>query len=154
MNHDANPGFLFADIGRLMRQRFQQQLDHSELTYAQARALIYISRYPGSRQVELAELMEIQPITLARLIDLLQQQQLVERRADPRDRRAYRLHTTAAAQNPLQQIRQIGAGIYEQMTDGLDARQRDELASSLVQIRSNLSGSQTPASTHPEPQPT
>jgi DNA-binding MarR family transcriptional regulator len=132
MNHDTNPCFLLADIGRLMRQRFQQQLDHSELTYAQARALINISRYPGLRQVELAELMGIQPITPARLIDQLQQQQLVERRADPADRRAYRLHTTAAAQSPLQQIRQIGAVIYEQMMDGLDARQRDELALSLA----------------------
>lgn len=45
MNYDTNPGFLFADIGRLMRQRFQQQLDHSEPTCAQARALVYISRF-------------------------------------------------------------------------------------------------------------
>ncbi|WP_051103893.1 hypothetical protein [Marinobacterium rhizophilum] len=67
MNYDTNPNFLFADIGRLMRQRFQQQLDHSEPTCAQARTLVYISRYPGLRQVELAELMEIQPITQARL---------------------------------------------------------------------------------------
>lgn len=64
--------------------------------------------------------MEIQPISLARLIDQLQQQQLVERRADPTDRRAYRLHTTPTAQDPPQKIRQIGAVIYEQMMDGLD----------------------------------
>ena len=62
-------GFLLADVSRLMRRAFQQRSVNSALSLAQARALVYVSRHEGIRQVELAELLDIQPITLARLID-------------------------------------------------------------------------------------
>ena len=74
-------GFLIADVLRLMRRRFAKHLKPSGLTLAQARALVYISRREGLRQVELAAVMEIQPITLARIVDQLAEAGLVERRA-------------------------------------------------------------------------
>ena len=71
MPQQTTLGFLLADVSRLMRKAFRQRLEDSALTLAQARTLVYISRHQGIRQVELAELLEIQPITLARLIDQL-----------------------------------------------------------------------------------
>lgn len=135
---DSPLGFLFADIARLMRQRFQQYASESDLTYAQARALVYVARNEGLRQVELAELLEVQPITLARLIDQLQAEGLVERRADPSDRRAHRLYLCAAATGPLKQIRAVGQQVYEQMLAGLDKEERSALQSALKLIRHNL----------------
>lgn len=84
-------GFLLSDVSRLMRRAFQSRLRDTDLTLAQARTLVHLSRREGLRQVELADLLEIQPINLARLIDQLTAKELVERRADPTDRRAYRL---------------------------------------------------------------
>ena len=72
-------GFLLADVFRLLRQNFQRRLEGSSLTLAQARALVYLSRHEGVRQVDLAEMLEVQPITLARLIDQLADAGLVER---------------------------------------------------------------------------
>ena len=64
-------GFLLADVSRLMRRAFQQRLEGSSLTLAQARALVYVGRHEDVRQVDLADMLEVQPITLARLIDQL-----------------------------------------------------------------------------------
>ena len=107
--HQDNLGFLLADVSRLMRRAFQQRLEGSSLTLAQARALIYVSRNEGVRQVDLADLLEVQPITLARLIDQLAGDGLVERRSDPADRRAYHIFLTpAAAPLGAQQLTQAG----------------------------------------------
>jgi len=138
LSDDDNLGFLFGDISRLIRYRFQQIDSDIGLTYAQARALVHVARNEGRRQVELADIMEIQPITLARLIDQLQTQALVERRPDPQDRRAYRLYLTAAAAEPLRQIRALGKTVYDRMLEGLDSAQQRALLSALKQIRCNL----------------
>ena len=80
-------GFLLADVYRFMRRAFAEKLaGDSALTMAQARALLFVSRREGLRQVELADLLEVKPITLARLIDQLVHHGLVERRPDPSDR--------------------------------------------------------------------
>ncbi|GGO80357.1 MarR family transcriptional regulator [Marinobacterium nitratireducens] len=134
----SNLGFLLADTTRLMRRRFQECDSKSGLTYAQARALVYIARFEGRRQVELAEGLEIQPMTLARLVDQLQAQSLVERRPDPQDRRAHRLYITEAAQEPLREIRKLGQQVYDRMLAGLDQAQQDALLSALELMRSNL----------------
>jgi len=90
-------GALVVDITRMMRRAFQHRMEGSDLTLAQARVLVYVSRRAGLRQIELAELLEVQPITLARLVDQLVEAGLVERQPDPDDRRAYRIHLKAAA---------------------------------------------------------
>ena len=99
-------GFLLADASRLYRRAFQRRLEGSSITLAQARALVHVARHEGVRQVDLADLLELQPMTLARLIDQLAAAGLVERRADPADRRAYRvfLRPAAAAQLAAQQF--------------------------------------------------
>ncbi|MFZ5511641.1 MAG: MarR family winged helix-turn-helix transcriptional regulator [Pseudomonadota bacterium] len=131
-------GFLLADASRLMRRAFQARLEGSSLTYAQARALVYLSRHEGIRQIELADLLEVQPITLARLIDQLAGSGLVERRADPADRRAYQLFLTPAAAPHLAAIERVAGAVRTQALRGLDARQAAQVLAALRKIRDNL----------------
>lgn len=131
-------GFLFADISRLMRKRFQQQLEGSSLTLAQARALIYVSRHQGVRQVTLADFLELQPITLTRLLDQLAAAGLIERRADPQDRRAHRIYLTPAATPQLAAIHEVTTTIRGQALEGLSGEQIDTLIVALHQMRDNL----------------
>jgi len=131
-------GFLLADVSRSMRRAFQQRLEGSSLTLAQSRALIYVSRNEGIRQVDLADLLEIQPITLARLIDQLAASGLVERRADPADRRAYRLFLTAAAEPHLSAIQDVAALIRTAALKDLDKQQIATVLFALKKMRENL----------------
>ena len=131
-------GFLLADVSRLMRRAFEQRLQGSSLTLAQARALIYVSRNEGIRQVELADMLEIQPISLARLIDQLAEARLVERRPDPGDRRAYQLFLKPAAAAHLAAIEQVAAAIRADALSGIDKPQADALLLALNTMRTNL----------------
>lgn len=132
-------GFLLADVSRLMRRAFQQRLEGSSLTLAQARALIYVARHEGVRQVDLAEMLELQPITLARLIDQLADAGLVERRADPADRRAYHMFLKPAAAAHLDAIMQVGAAIQADALRDLGADQAAITIQVLNKMRENLS---------------
>ncbi len=131
-------GFLLADVSRLLRRTFQQRMEGSEITFVQARVLVRISRKEGIRQVELAELLELQPIALVHLIDQLAQMGLVERRPDPNDRRAYQLFLTEAAILHLAAIRDIGASIQAEVLRGLNKQQSAQFLSSLRLVRENL----------------
>lgn len=139
-------GFLIADLARLMRHAFEQRIDGSSLTLAQARALIHLSRHEGIRQVELAGLLEIQPITLARLIDHLHAQGLVERRPDPVDRRAYRLYLTAGAAPQLAAIGQVVTAIRADVLQGVDPEDAARVLATLNRMRNNLLALPRPAS--------
>lgn len=132
-------GFLIADVSRLMRRAFAGRLQGSSLTLAQARALVYLSRHQGIRQVELAGLLELQPMTLARLIDQLERAGLVERRADPVDRRAYRLHLMPAAAPRLAAIRRVVRRIQAESLRNLGREQADAALRALRAMRDNLS---------------
>lgn len=132
-------GFLLADVSRLLRRTFQQRMEGSELTFVQARVLVNISRKEGIRQVDLADLLEMQPISLVHLIDQLAENGLVERRPDPTDRRAYQLFLTPLAAPHLSAIKKIAAAIQTDMLRGLDKEQSALVLSSLRIVRNNLS---------------
>ncbi|MDX9741732.1 MAG: MarR family transcriptional regulator [Gammaproteobacteria bacterium] len=131
-------GFLLADVSRLMRQNFQRRLEGSSLTMAQARVLVFVARREGIRQVELAELLEVQPITLARLVDQLAEVGLVERRPDPSDRRAYQLFLTSAAAPHLAAIEEVGATIRADALRDLSDEDATIVMSALSRMRDNL----------------
>lgn len=133
-------GFLVAGVARQMRRAFHQRLTDPlvELTLAQARALVYVSRHEGVRQVELAALLEVQPITLARLLDHLAQSGLVERRADPADRRAYRIFLAAGARSQLTAIDHIGSAVQAEALRGLREEEVAVLFRALRAMRDNL----------------
>jgi DNA-binding MarR family transcriptional regulator len=85
------------DVARLMRTRFDQRARSFGMTRAQCVILMKLRCHPGLSQSELAALMEVEPITVARLIDRLEAGGMVERRPDPSDRRMHRLHLKEAA---------------------------------------------------------
>ena len=87
-------GALLVEVGRLLRRNFNRRAQELGLTQAQWQALAHLSRKQGINQACLADLLEVQPITLARLIDRLAAAGWVERRPDPADRRAQRLYLT------------------------------------------------------------
>jgi DNA-binding MarR family transcriptional regulator len=131
-------GFLLADVSRMMRRAFQARLEGTPITYAQARALVYLARQQGIRQVDLADQLEVQPITLARLVDQLAGAGLVERRPDPLDRRAHRLHLTQAATPQLAAIMDVVAAVRAEAIGDMDDAQAAALVRGLQRIRGNL----------------
>lgn len=137
-------GFLLADVSRLMRHEFARRMDAgaSALTFAQARALVYLARSEGLRQVELASLLEVQPITLGRLVDQLDARGLVERRVDPDDRRAYRLFLRPAARPHLEAIRAVGASVRADALREVGTAQAAALSATLARMRDNLATSE------------
>src|SRR3954447_25460282 len=94
---DRHLGFLLHDVARLLRTRFDQRARVLGLSRAQWSVLAHLSRNEGIRQNALADILEVEPITLARLLDRLEESGMVERRVDPNDRRARRLFVCPAA---------------------------------------------------------
>jgi DNA-binding MarR family transcriptional regulator len=131
-------GFLLSDISRLMRRVFARRLQGSPMTLAQAKALMVVSRHEGIRQVDIAELLDIQPITLARLIDHLAREGLVERRPDPDDRRAYQLFVLPAAAPHLEFIRQLAESVQAEILGDLGQSDVDLLFPVLRKLRDSL----------------
>lgn len=131
-------GVIIADVSRLMRRRFDERARVIGLTRAQWRTLVVLSRNEGINQGGLAELLDVEPITLCRMIDRLEEAGHVERRRDPNDRRAWRIHMTDAAKPMLEDIRHIAEGLFADAVEGLSPSAQAELMTSLETIRANL----------------
>jgi DNA-binding MarR family transcriptional regulator len=132
-------GFLISDVSRLMRRRFDERARHVGATRAQWKTLVTLSRSEGMNQGALAERLEVEPITLCRMIDRLEDSGLVERRRDPADRRAWRLFLTEAAAPVIEALRRDADAVFELAFDGLDTDERTALSAALERIRDNLS---------------
>lgn len=137
-----NIGFLIGDVARSMRRRFDERARKSGATGAQWRTLKILERHEGLNQGQIAELLEVEPITCCRMIDRLEEAGLVERRRDPADRRAWRIHLTDKARPVLAELRDIADAMIETALQGLSAAERDALIASLNVIRSNVTQTQ------------
>jgi MarR family transcriptional regulator for hemolysin len=135
-NPERSTGFLLRDNSRLMKVAFNDRV--SGLTQAQWGALAHLSRNQGLNQVGLADLLEVQPITVARLIDKLVAQGLVERRPDPNDRRAQQLFLTENAQPLLDQMWEAGDEILDEAYHGFTDAERTMFIDMMVRMRGNL----------------
>ncbi len=131
-------GFLLADSSRMLRRIFNERVTPLGLTQAQWRALVHLSRNEGLNQVSLADLLEVQPITVARLIDKLVAAGLVERRPDPNDRRALRLFLTEQATPLLDRIWDIAEETYNVVLAGFSPEECEMLAEMMARMRGNL----------------
>lgn len=131
-------GFYFSDIARLMRKRFDAAARSDGMTGAQSRVLAVIARQPGINQGQLAERLEVEPITVCRMIDRMEQAGLVERRPDPLDRRARRLYPAANAEQLIAQLEAHGQRLIDTMTATIGAEDRVRLEGLLQTIRANL----------------
>ncbi len=133
-------GFLVSDVARLLRERFNDTARSLGLTLAQARSLLHLSRNEGISQVALARLLEIQPITLLRQLDRLEEAGLIERRPHPSDRRAQQLYLTPAAGHLLKEIGRLGRDLAARAFSGLSEAELQAIAAGLNRVKDNLSG--------------
>jgi DNA-binding MarR family transcriptional regulator len=140
-------GFLISDVSRLMRRRFDERARQVGATRAQWRTLTLLSRNEGLNQGALAELLEVEPITLCRMIDRLEESGLVERRRDPADRRAWQLFLTDKSKPMLDDLRIMAEDLFEQALIGMSLPARDALNESLSLIRANLISLPAPRTT-------
>ncbi|MGB5094118.1 MAG: MarR family transcriptional regulator [Parvibaculum sp.] len=137
-NPDRSIGFLVGDCSRILRRGFNERVTALGLTQAQWRALVYLSRNQGLNQVRLAELLEVQPITVARLIDKLVAIGLVERRPDPQDRRAQRLFLSSTSAPLLDRLWATANALHEFAYAGMTDEEQTQLIELLLKLRSNL----------------
>jgi DNA-binding MarR family transcriptional regulator len=133
-------GFLMNDAARLMRRDFERRARSLGLTRAQWQALFHLARNEGCNQATLADLLDVEPITLARVIDRLEASGLVERRPDPGDRRARLLFLGERAHPLLEELRSLGAETREVALAGISEDERHQLSRLLTKMRANLSG--------------
>ena len=120
--HSQNREILFtiSDVGRLLRTYADQKARRFGQTRAQWAVLLKLERHEGLKQSDLAEYLDIQPITLTRLVDRLCDNGLIERRPDPNDRRAKRLYLTPAARPLLDRIAVQVEELAETVLAGVD----------------------------------
>jgi MarR family transcriptional regulator for hemolysin len=130
--------FLLSDAARLLRTCADQKARQFGMTRAQWAVLFRLERAEGLKQAELADLLEVQPITLTRLIDGLCENGLIERRSDPNDRRAKRLFLTPAAKPVMEQLSVVSEKMMAHVLAGLDQREREVMVASLTTIKNNL----------------
>ncbi len=133
-------GLVLHDVARVLRKRFEQRARAAALplTRSQWSVLAHLARQEGINQAALAQILEIEPITLVRLLDRLQAAGLVERRPDPNDRRARVLFLTPAAHPLLDRIWTLAAEVREDAMAGLSEAERDQLIRMLLQVKTNL----------------
>jgi MarR family transcriptional regulator for hemolysin len=137
---ERNIGFLLHDVARLMRKRFEQNARDLGLTRSQCQVLAHLSRHEGIQQGSLAEILEVEPITLTRILDRLEEAGLVERGAHPTDRRVRLLRLTKRAHPMLNEIFAIGAITRSEALDGVAEAERDRLFGILASMKANLLG--------------
>ena len=137
---DPSFGFLIHDTSRLLRVNFDRRAQAIGLTRAQWWVLVHVHRHEGSSQRALADILDIEPITLTRLVDRLERSSWVERRPDASDRRIWRLYLTEKSYPILDRMYQLGAETREQALTGITGEQRELLVAILSKIKSNLGG--------------
>jgi DNA-binding MarR family transcriptional regulator len=130
---------MVSDVSRLIRRSFDERARGIGVTRPQWQVLSVLLRNEGINQGGLADLLEVEPITLCRMVDRLQEADLVERRSDPADRRAWRLYLTSKARALLEQLRPLAETMFVDALDGLSVAEQDQMMTSLDRIRQNLS---------------
>jgi MarR family transcriptional regulator for hemolysin len=131
-------GISLVDVARLLKTYGDQAARQFAISRAQWTVLMRLDRFEGMKQSELAEVLDLQPISLTRLLDRLAQNGLIERRPDPNDRRANRLYLTPAARPLLVQLAKLGEGMMEEVLCKLDGQARERLLKDLEGIKDTL----------------
>jgi DNA-binding MarR family transcriptional regulator len=157
-NHDARREVLFLlhDVARLIRVEADKRARAHGMTRAQWVILVRVERQPGLSQKELAEVMEVEPITVARLIDRMERRGIVERRPDPKDRRVWRLHLRPTAQPLLAELNEARTALAQMVTSGLDLDSIAQLSDTLMTMKTSLtqeprSARRSPGGADPSP---
>ncbi len=131
-------GFLLNDTARLLRKRFEQNARDFGLTRSQWQVLAYLARNEGIQQSALADILDVEPITLARMVDRLEAASLVERRNHPTDRRVWQLFLKPAANGLIASMQDIGDLTRAEALAGVSEADQDTLTRVLTEMKSNL----------------
>jgi MarR family transcriptional regulator for hemolysin len=126
------------DVARMLKTYADQRARQFGISRAQWTVLMRLDRFEGLKQSELAEVLDLQPISLTRLLDRLAENGLIERRPDPNDRRANRLYLTPAARPLLKQLSELGEDMMTTVLDKIDEPARAHLLSDLDTIKDSL----------------
>ena len=130
--------FTVNDVARMLRTYADYKAAQFGVTRAQWAVLARLDRFEGLKQSELAEMLDLQPITLTRLLDGLADNGLIERRPDPDDRRAKRLFLTPAARPLLERLTALGEDLMETALAGLAPSDIEALLGRLTSVKENL----------------
>ena len=130
--------FLLHDVARLLRERFEQNAHGSGLTRSQWQVLTYLAQNKGINQSRLAELLDVEPITLCRIVDKLQATGLIQRHPHPSDRRIWILHLMPAAHPTLIAVRKLGDMTRSEALTGVSDADRLHLLETLHGLKLNL----------------
>ena len=130
--------FSLKDVARMMRTYADHKASQFGITYAQWVVLARLDRFEGLKQSELAEMLDLQPITLTRLLDRLCECSMIERRSDPNDRRANRLYLTPAARPLLEQLGILGDEVMETVLAGVEREAVEKMVAQLAIVKENL----------------
>ena len=130
--------YVLHDTQRQLRKHFDRRATRLELTRAQWRALKATGRHEGLSQTELAEYLDMEPIQVGRVIDRLEKTGFVERRADPGDRRRWRLHLTSKAHAVVDEMEVIAAELRDDALRGIARADLDTLMQTLAKMKENL----------------
>ncbi len=141
---DISFGYLLNDVTLLFRKHFDRRAVKFGLTRAQWRATKMLHHREGLRQTELAELLEMEPIAVGRVIDRLQAAGFIERRPDPKDRRAWRLYTTEQAQGIIGDMELIARDLRRDASRGIDHDELQQALAVLSRIKENLQALDAP----------
>ncbi|SHN75510.1 MarR family winged helix-turn-helix transcriptional regulator [Bradyrhizobium erythrophlei] len=135
---DMNFLFTLGELARLVRAHADRQSARYGITRAQWAVLAKVERFEGMKQSELAEQMEMQPITLTRLVDRLCDNGWIERRGDETDRRVNRLYLRKAARPLLAKLSGLRSEITETALEGISPADANRLLTQLEAIKENL----------------
>src|SRR5437764_15356824 len=131
--------FEIAETAHALRKAFDRRAVGMGVTRAQWKVRFRLERQPGLRQIELADMLDVEPITLSRIIDRLEEAELVERVSDPSDRRAWRLHITAQAQPLVEKLHAIADEMIAEAFAGIDPKEIEITREVLGRVRENAS---------------
>jgi MarR family transcriptional regulator for hemolysin len=130
--------FIVSDVGRMLRTYADHKASQFGITRAQWAVLVRLDRFEGLKQSELAEMLDLQPISLTRLLDRLCNSGLIERRSDPNDRRAKRLFLTPAARPLLEQLGDLGEDMMATALVGVSRETVERMVAQLAIVKENL----------------
>lgn len=131
-------GFILRDVNQLYVQRFEQHAASLGLTLPQCRTLIRLAENEGVSQVKLAELTDLEPMTLVRILDRMESEGWLERRSDPRDRRVRCLYLTAKGKPLLEDIRRLMDLTWADAFLGISKDKSEMVTEVLDRVRRNL----------------
>lgn len=128
-----------AETSRVLRRRFDRHAAALGATSAQWRVMFRLGREPGLKQVELADRLDVEPISAGRIVDRLEEAGLVERRPDPVDRRVWRLFLTAKAEPVIERLKLVAEEVLAGALQGVSKDELKAMRGTLQRIRENMS---------------